>query len=367
MSNSRCWTEMSESERRQHVNGYVAFTPGLKATMGIIQDLYASWREAPEGDISFVMGETRAGKTTSIDEFIIDKHVAFSTLHHGDKEFEVQPLGDDPALWSVAIRCASKGFLRPIVKVQVSKKPRFKSLFADVLTTMGIPKPSDSVTEAQRLNIMITQFREQQTRIMVFDDCHHISEYRDPEGTYDAGDVFKIIAKCCRTGVLCIGLPHMMELVDVNAQVRECERTRHTVGPFKLDLAKSSDLMQFMAEMNKRLPFDHSSCLCDPDIVLRIFLVNEGFTGRIARFVQQVNAYGLSLGVPCIDLETLQSFMRDRRGVEDKANIFLVSREALDTYPTLVDKARKDRIHDAEKRRAKQVQQDRKTREFGRS
>ncbi|WLA69176.1 hypothetical protein [Bradyrhizobium diazoefficiens] len=62
------WSGQPASVRRQHISQYVAFTPGLTGAMSLIADLWDSWRESPEGEISFIQGETRAGKTTALDE-----------------------------------------------------------------------------------------------------------------------------------------------------------------------------------------------------------------------------------------------------------------------------------------------------------
>jgi len=200
---------------------------------------------------------------------------------------------------------------------------------------------------------------------MAFDECHHISEYKDPEGTYDAGDVFKIVAKCGRAGVICCGLPHMMELVDANPQVQECERERYTVGPFALDLSPGSDLKQFMTDLNLRLPFDEPSCLDQDDVVLRIALLRNGYTGRIAKFVHQVTAYAISIGASRVDVPTLESFLRLKKSIPDDLNIFLMSRDAAANYPAIVEKARRDRIVQAENRRARQAAQKRVKTAFG--
>jgi hypothetical protein len=358
------WNEVTASKRREHISQYVAFTQGLKAATGIVGDLYDTWREAPEGEISFIQGETRAGKTTALDEFILDKHEWFSKHYEGRKDFIVQPLGEDPAFWAIEIK-TPKGFLRPIVKVQVPKKPKYKSLFADVLATMGFKKIPDSMTSDERLKLMTTQVREQQTRCIAFDEVHHISEYKDPEGAYDAGDVFKIVAKNGRAGVLCVGLPHMMELVDANEQVRELVRAKHTVEPFKLDLNPPSDLKQFMTAMNKQMPFDQPSCLDQDDIVLRIALMNDMFTGRIAKFVHRVAGYGIAVAAPCIDLQTLVAYVRFKMEIKDDANIFLLARDDIGKYPTFVEKERKERVLVAEKRRLKAAPQRRTKAEFG--
>lgn len=358
------WAATSGSVRRQHIGQYVAFTPALAGATSLIGDLWDSWREAPEGEISFIQGETRAGKTTALDEFIIDKHSRIVEIYKDREGFEVQPLGDDPAFWSIEIKTPN-GWLRPIVKVQVPKKPRYRALFEGVLSTMGVKKVPQRMNIEDRLNLLTTQLREQQTRVFAFDECHHISEYKDPDGTYDAGDVFKIVAKCGRAGVLCCGLPHMMELVDANRQVQECERARYTVGPFPLDPSPGSDLKAFMTAMNLRLPFDVPSCLADDDVVLRIALLRDGFTGRIAKFVHQVTAYAISIGASHIDVPTLTSFLRVKKGISDDANIFLMNRDAAANYPAIVERARRERIVQAENRRAKQAAQKRVKTAFG--
>jgi hypothetical protein len=346
------WIGVSAAQRRAHISQYVAFTPGLKAAVAVVGDLYDTWREAPEGEISFIQGETRAGKTTALDEFILDKHEWFSKHYKGCKENIVQPLGEDPAFWAIEIK-TPKGYLRPIVKVQVSKKPKYKSLFADVLATMGCKKIPESMTGDERLKLMTTQMREQQTRCIAFDEVHHISEFKDPEGTYDAGDVFKIVAKNACAGVLCVGLPHMMELVDANEQVRELVRAKYTCEPFRLDLDPSSDLMKFMSAMNQETPFDLPSCLDQDDVVLRIALMNDMFTGRIARFVHRVVGYAIDVGAPCVDLQTLTDYVRVKLEIKDQTNIFLVARSAIEEYPALMKKERKERMLVAEQRRIK--------------
>jgi hypothetical protein len=359
-----CWAGKPAKERREYISQYVAFTPGLTAAVAVVGDLYDTWREAPEGEISFIQGETRAGKTTALDEFIVDKHEWFSKHYEGRKDSIVQPLGEDPAFWAIEIE-TPKGFLRPIVKVQVSKKPKYKSLFADVLATMGFKKIPDSMTSDERLKLMTTQMGEQQTHFIAFDEVHHISEYKDPEGAYDAGDVFKIVAKNGRAGVLCVGLPRMMELVDANEQVRELVRAKHTVEPFNLDLDPSSDLKQFMTAMNQQMPFDQPSCLDQDDIVLRIALMNDLFTGRIAKFIHRVVGYAISVGASCVDLQTLVQYVRLKLEIKDDTNIFLIARDAISEYPALMEKERKERKLLAEKRRAKAAQQHRTKPEFG--
>jgi hypothetical protein len=358
------WSDKSDSVRRQHISQFVAFTPGLTGAMSTIRDLWDTWRESPEGDISFIKGETRAGKTTSVDEFIVDKHLELTKRYQSRPDFEVQPLGEDPAFWAIEIKTPT-GFLRPFVKVQVSKKPRYKSLFADVLTTMGVERIPERLTEDQRLKLMTTQLREQRTRVMAFDDCQHISEFKDPDGTYDAADVFKIVAKNGRAGVLCVGLPHMMELVDANAQVREHIREPYTLGPFKLDLTAGSELREFMTALNNHLPFDQPSSLDQDDVILRTALMTDGFAGRISKFVHQVTGYAISIGAPCIDISVLASFLCVKKGIKDDANIFLMERDTIQTYPVIAAKARKERIIQAENRRMQAAVQRRKKVEFG--
>ena len=226
----------------------------------------------------------------------------------------------------------------------------------------GIP---ESMTGDERLKLMTTQIQGQQTRCIAFDEVHHISEYKDPEGAYDAGDVFKIVAKNACAGVFCVGLTHMMELVDANEQVRELVRTKYTFEPFRLDLDPSSDLKKFMTAVNQQMPFDQPSYLDQDDIVLRIALMNDMFTGRIAKFVHRVVGYAIDVGAPCVDLQTLAAYVRVKLEIKDHTNIFLVAQDAIEEYPALMAKERKEPMLLAEKRRTKAAQQHRTRSAFG--
>jgi hypothetical protein len=157
----------------------------------------------------------------------------------------------------------------------------------------------------------------------------------------------------------------MMEIVDANPQVRELMRAEYTVDPFKLDLNPTSDLKRFMSALNQELPFDQPSCLEDDEVVLRIAMMNEAYTGRIAKFVHQVTAFGIKVGVPYIDWETLVTFVRHEKNVKDEANIFLIARDAVNAYPAFMKQERKERVLASVKRRAKTAQQRRAKTEFG--
>jgi len=358
------WSAKPASARREHISQYVAFTAGLKATVAVIEDLYDTWHEAPEGDIQSIEGETRAGKTTSVDEWMINKHAEVVLQYAGRDDVQVLPLGDDSSHWAITIKTPT-GFLRPVVKIQVDKKPRYKSLFADVLATMGFPGIPDKMTSDQRLKLLATQIRDQKTRVIIFDEVHHISEYKNPDGAYDAGDVFKTLAKTARCQVLLVGLPHMMEIADANSQVRELMKPKHTVEPFKLDLEPTSDLKQFLISLNQELPFDQPSCLDDDEVILRIGVLNENFVGRIAKFVHQVVHFAIAKDLPCVNVEALTSFLRDKRQVADESNVFLLNREGVGEYPAFVEQHRRERLLAAENRRAKAAQQRRTKTAFG--
>jgi hypothetical protein len=61
----------------------------------------------------------------------------------------------------------------------------------------------------------------------------------------------------------------------------------------------------------------------------------------------------------------LASFLRVKKGVADDANIFLMNRDAAANYPAIVEKARRERIIQAENRRAKHAASKRVRTAFG--
>lgn len=69
-SETRAWADVPVAERVAHIGKFVALSPSLLSSVRFIHMHLRGYGTSPEGEIAFLLGETRAGKTTAINEVI---------------------------------------------------------------------------------------------------------------------------------------------------------------------------------------------------------------------------------------------------------------------------------------------------------
>lgn len=342
------WRDRSLTDRIAHIGHFIAMTPSLKKSTSFIRSQMAGYGTAPEGTVSFLLGETRAGKTTAINEVIAD------CAEETGGEIVSQVIGDNrasEAMVSVVVATPT-GIERPILKVFVPIGPTFNGLLNDVLLALEITLPSRA-TFAQRQLALGRQLKGQATRLIIFDDTQHICEKEHFGSAYEASEVFKVLAKVAGAQVLCAGLEHTIEIKDANAQVAELGGEVHFVRPHPISAEDESSLAIFCATLNKELPFDQASDLNQPEVFLPLGVYCEGYEGRIATLVRLATRYAIENELPRLDRVALAAYLRDRLNISNRENPFEMTGEELEKLPELVAAARKDRIATAEARRSR--------------
>lgn len=341
------WDDVPVEEREAHIGHFVAMSPSLTSSVRFIRAHMRGYRTSPEGEIAFLLGDTRAGKTTAINE-VIDQ-IAEET----GGQIVSQILDDNresEALVSVIVQTPN-GIERPIVKIFVPVGPTFNGLLSDVLVAFDIRLPQRAKF-AERLLALGRQLSSQRTRLVIFDDTQHICEKGKREPAYEASEVFKVLAKTGRMQVLCVGLEHTREIKDANRQAEWLGGEEHWVKPLEIVAATEAPLAKFCTTLNSELPFDQPSKLNRPEMFVPLGMFCEGYEGRIATLVRLMTQYAIYNHHPRLD-QTVGARYLQSKSVPDAENPFLLSGSALDDYPKRVAANKKDRIVAAEKRRSK--------------
>lgn len=347
-SGSENWGNQAPRDRVAQIGNFVAMTPSLRQSMNFIRSQMDRYGTAPEGAISFLLGETRAGKTTAINEFIAD------CAEESEGKIVNQLVGDGrscEAMVSVVVPTPT-GIERPIIKIFVPVGPTFNGLLADVLLALDIKLPR-SATFAQRQLALGRQLRGQATRLIIFDDTQHICEKGRVAAAYEASEVLKVLAKVVGAQVLCAGLEHTIEIKDANAQVEWLGGELHVVRPHQPSARRDTALAIFCATMNGELPFDQVSHLDQPEVFLPLAVLCEGYEGRMALIVKDTVHYAIENDLPCLDRRAFAAYLRHRRGVRDRDNPFEMTEDELERLPKIIARTRKDRLVEAEKRRSR--------------
>jgi hypothetical protein len=340
------WGSHELSDRLSQVGRFIAATSSLAQSMQFIRSHMAGFKTGAEGDIAFLLGATRAGKTTAVNEMIDE--VASQT---GGK-IVAQTYGDErdtEAIVSVLIPTPD-GFERPIVKIYVPKGPTFHNLLWDVLVALNIRLPRTARFSERQLALG-RQLRGQKTRLIIFDDAHHFCERGGRYSAYDAADVCKVLAKTARVQVLCVGLEHTQDIKIANPQVEWSGGEVHIVRALEITADRSSQLAVLCNTLNHELPFNCKSSLDQPEVYVPLGVYCEGYEGRIATLVRLAVKFGIQSGSASLTKDVLARYLRDRQSVPDAENVFLMSDRDLPNMPNVLALARRHWIADAEKRR----------------
>lgn len=343
------WNDTPSSERVAHIGKTIVDTPTHDRTISVFQKTYDRYLSRSEGTCSFVLGETRAGKTTACEEWMIRLAADVGgEVVSGDS---VQ----SGVITSVVVH-RDGGIERPVLKVQVDSNPTYKSLFADVVATVLGTRPPRSMTFQQLLGLLSHQLAAQKTRLLVFDDVQHIAEHRGRDGVYKAADVFKVLMKTARVQIALVGLPHAEEIQQANRQLFEMTVQTHLVRPFDLCLEPDGEYRLFLAALERDMPFDTQSDISSDDLGLRIHYHTGGYVGRISHLLIDAVEYAIEGNIGRVDRAVLAGLLRDYRGLPDSRNLFLLGDADLQGFP---DRER------AEAARGQRAAENRQTRKAG--
>ncbi|PZQ12428.1 MAG: hypothetical protein DI565_16540 [Ancylobacter novellus] len=338
-ADASAWSSMSLSARLSNIGNFIADTPTLLDSVSFIQECIESHGCSPEGEISFLLGETRAGKTTAVETAMRD----FAEKVQG--EFISQRFRSDrhaAALMSVD-KMTRDGIERPVFAIEVPKAPTFKGLLADVLAALGVAIKG-KITFGEQQSLLCAQLVGQRTKLLIFDDAQHVCESGKNHEVYAAADVFKLIAKVSGVQILCVGLPHTLDVKTANPQVKWIGGVERTIEPLAIDANPASDLAILCATLNKELPFEKVSHLSEPEVFVPLAIHCGGYEGRIATIVRLAARHAIRSNRHCLDRNCLTDFLREMRGVPDALNPFLLSAEDLTDLPNRLKDAKRAEV-----------------------
>ncbi|HDZ72491.1 MAG TPA: hypothetical protein ENH55_06865 [Aurantimonas coralicida] len=323
------WNDAPRQDRIAHIGKTIVATPTHEKAVNVLKGAYLRYGTRPEGTCSFLLGETRSGKTTACDEFM------YGVAHEIGGKIVADGRDDDDgenggAVTSVVV--ARDTFLeRPVIKVQVDAMPTYKALFDDVVTAVLGMKPPRSMTAAQLKATLSLQMKTQKTRLLVFDDVQHIAEHRGAEGVYKAADVFKALMKTAGVQIVLVGLPHALEIRQANRQLSEMTVQAHTVRPYDMpsDRDDDNEMIKLLVHLQAELPFDASSDISSYAVAMRIHAHTDGYIGRIAHLIIDAVEFAIDENVGMVDRSVLAGLLRDFRGIPDSHNPFLLDDEEL--------------------------------------
>lgn len=334
--------KMEHEERLEWLGSKIIGTPDVQKVITFCNRLYRQARTKNEGNGGFVLGDTGTGKSTAVAAFADD--LAKKLAAARPKSEWLRPRLTDTPVRPIYEVVSETGWLRHVVVVVVPPRPRFNSFLRSVAATLGVQLNS-RFDFGEALDQIKTQIDIQKVKMMIFDEVQHFVE--GSVDSYQAADVIKIIMKC-RVQVVCVGMPHLIDLVEgknANDQLLRLRQKLVEVKPLQCSLddfitadgatrtkgdARFVDtpFISFCDALDDRsdpgaivLPFDQPSGISDPYLALRLWRAGDGYVGKMMEILFQAADLAIEKRMNKLSLRVLEAAYRDN-GVDDKDNWF---------------------------------------------
>lgn len=344
------WKSRSAEERRNHIGSFIAVTPTMKRATDVLRRCYRAYHEEPQASCSFIVGETGVGKTTVANDFLEEIRGEYLGTIMDEQNLKLADDADYDHTMSVTFEKPGHGFVRPVVKIQVSKKTTYKQLFSDTLAAIGLTVRR--ATLGEMMSIARQQIKEQGIRLIIFDDCQHIAESGLTRDPYEAADVFKALMKEARVQIACVGLPHAADFLLESAQLETLKNEELRMMPFPLDLSEHGEYRAFLKAFSDDLPFDRKPSLESPQMALRLHLASDGYVAAIAKYIGLAAKEAIDRDMETITTDLVGEVYRRKHNVPDNENPFLKAEVEPDGFREIKATRRQERLLEARKGRA---------------
>lgn len=345
------WKNVTKDERMQHIDSFVGITPTMTLALDTLRRCYSAHGKGKQATCCFVVGETGVGKTTVANEFLEEIRAEQMGVLRDGQNLQVPDKEAYPHDMSVTLVKPGHGLVRPVLKVFVGKKTTYKQLLAKTLTAIGI-----NVQKAARYGDMLAiarkQIKEQDIRLIIFDECQHIADCSTGREPYEAADVFKALMKETRVQIACVGLPYALDLLLANRQLVTELKEQRTMNPFEPDFNDGSEFMEFLKAMSADLPFDHTQTIHKAPTAIRLHLASDGYIAGITMMVSEAAKIAIEDGLQGVDLKLLGEVYRRKHDVPPNENPFLLPTVDPDGFRALKAARLKERLQESERNRA---------------
>lgn len=308
--------ELTRDTRLKDLGGLLVETTSFQEASRTIRRTYDGWRTHAEGTCSFIVGMSGAGKTTVADDFLE------ALSQDLDAEFVSGSEMGNAGTWGL-VKSTETGLVRPVIKVFIGPRIRLRGLLFDLLLALGV-RANRVSNFGELMSLAIHHLTLQKVKLVIFDETHHIVEGHGPSTAYEAADLLKMLLIQSRVQIVCLGLPHTLEILNANPQLARRCRSRYEIKPFRCNVDEAEgDFMQFCAALEANLPFDAPSGLDKPDTAMRLHIAGEGYIGRITNIVQAACEIAIDDRLSRLSFHVLGEAYRNVEGVDDDENPFL--------------------------------------------
>jgi hypothetical protein len=263
-SSQPAWKNLTDAERYAIIEHILIMHKGFTDLLAELDycNRYTQSGSTHNPPCLAILGETGAGKTTLVQEWLTrNNHTRSET---------------------------SQGSLIPYLYVSVPAKASIKGTAAAFLTTLGDPNPGRG-TQWNMVTRLHTLLKSCQVRMIFVDEFQHILD-RDTQRVLNAvTDFLKDIINQSNIPMILIGQKGEAEpILQANPQLSRRVGSPRYMNPFQWDRSQPKTISEFrtlMETIDLELPLDPSG-LGKEDMAYRFFYATNGYLGWIMHLIR---------------------------------------------------------------------------------
>lgn len=169
------------------------------------------------------------------------------------------------------------------------------------LTLRALLGPAAPQGRRARYGILPEQLFLQGVELMIFDDFQHVLEKGAEKTRTATRDWIKYLTKQTTIPALLAGMELINEIVSADDQVDQLTPYRFELPRYGYKTAdEKKDFRDFLAELDRNLPFDHLAHLADPDRARRLHMASGGVLRPFCIFLRRAADFAIEENAGCI-------------------------------------------------------------------
>jgi hypothetical protein len=246
------WIDRDPSERRTIVNGTFVPRDLCDSLVERMDRVRRNMREGARPACITFVGEAGVGKSALLQNYAAGNPISETT---------------------------QDGFItrtRPVLYVEFAQAMSVGQ--AADLTLCELLGPTAPQGARARYIILPEQLRLQGVELMIFDEFQHVLEKGADKTQGATRDWVKYLTKKTRIPAVLAGMKAINDIVDGDPQLYQLTPHRFKLPHYDYSTKEEKkEFRRFLADLDRRLPFDELAHLADPDRARRLHLSCRGF------------------------------------------------------------------------------------------
>lgn len=196
--------------------------------------------------------------------------------------------------------------LIPVLHFQLSSHPTVKNVAEHMLIKLGDPFAEKGSAEGKTARI-VSLLKECGVELVILDEFQHFVDRSSEKVEYKVADWLKSVISESKVPFVLIGLPRCKRILEVNEQLRRRFLPRVSLHRFRIDiLEERRHFFGLLKNLEKSLPLQSPSALCEKSVVPRIYYATHGVIDHTMKLIGESLNIALSERLPTIDQEVLR-------------------------------------------------------------